>query len=165
MYAVVITSLYLFLATILDLKTFKISNRLNFSFMIIGILLSTVLYGFYGFYHSLLGIVSLFVIMIPFWLFPSARFFGAGDVKLFMAIGALLWSYSAIYILLYSIIIACIVFLFILNPQRTYYMFKRIIYLIFLKVPLSFEKKAKKIPFAPVVLLALILINFHITLR
>ena len=79
-------------AAFFDLRTGKIPNRLTFSGLGAGIVLSCILFpggAFQGLLGSLLGAGLPFLLLfLPFCL----RMIGAGDVKLLMALGALaLW--------------------------------------------------------------------------
>ncbi len=69
-----------------DLKYRRIPNKLTFSNMALGLLLNLCFFGFEGLLDSAAGTAAGFV-TIAFYM---AGMLGAGDVKLFMAVGALL---------------------------------------------------------------------------
>lgn len=95
----ILTIILVTAALIKDIRTFKIKNKLVFSFMIIGGLLSFVFYGIDGLKSSLVGIsvpiASLFILF-------ALRMLGAGDIKLFSAIGALMGWKFIIHTMAYS---------------------------------------------------------------
>jgi prepilin peptidase CpaA len=68
-----------------DLKYMKIPNKLNLVGIIVGIAINVGLYGLHGLAGSGLGILAgfAFILMYAFGVL------GAGDVKLFMAVGAM----------------------------------------------------------------------------
>ncbi len=68
-----------------DLKTHKIYNKLTVPVMLSGILLNFFLGGVSGLKFSLLGILFGFATVI-FWFLGMLK---AGDIKLYMALGAL----------------------------------------------------------------------------
>jgi prepilin peptidase CpaA len=72
-------------AVLTDLRSRRISNRLTFPAMLLGLVANTALDGWGGLQHSALGwAAGLGIMLIPFVLGAM----GAGDVKLLAAIGA-----------------------------------------------------------------------------
>lgn len=72
-------------AIISDFQTYKIDNRLIAVFLVVGILTGMTQGGLNGLVSSLLGAFLPFLLL--FWLY-KLRMLGAGDVKLFCAVGA-----------------------------------------------------------------------------
>jgi prepilin peptidase CpaA len=73
-------------AVMTDLRSRRISNRLTFPAMLLGVAANTAVGGWSGLQHSALGwAAGLGIMLIPFVLGAM----GAGDVKLLAAIGAI----------------------------------------------------------------------------
>lgn len=68
-----------------DLTTYKIPNRLNIAGICGGLLYSAIFGSFQSLWTALLCAVAPIVILFPLFAF---RIVGAGDVKLFAALGA-----------------------------------------------------------------------------
>ena len=88
---IIITSLFCCLAAIFDVKTGIISNKLNFSLLIFGLIsnlflsvLST------NIKYILCSIISMFVTYIVTLLFWKLKIWGGGDVKLLTAIATVI---------------------------------------------------------------------------
>ncbi len=88
---IIVTSLFCCLAAIFDVKTGIISNKLNFSLLIFGLIsnlflsvLST------NIKYILCSIISMFVIYIVTLLFWKLKIWGGGDVKLLTAIATVI---------------------------------------------------------------------------
>lgn len=112
------------LALIHDFKKYKIDNRLVYSFMLIGVLTNVVIYDIDGIRDSLLGII--FPIIILFILFVL-RMLGAGDIKLFSAIGAIMGRDFVLKTMIYSFMVGGIISFFVILSRKNGR--KRIIYL------------------------------------
>jgi len=99
---VVVFSLLL-LCIISDLKSYKIRNIYVLPAALLGLLSNAFLNGFTGLKFSLMGLaLPIFVLGIFFY----GRMIGAGDIKLFGAIGALLGGRFILYSMAYSFIFA-----------------------------------------------------------
>ena len=88
---IIVTSLFCCLAAIFDVKTGIISNKLNFSLLIFGLIsnlflsvLST------NIKYILCSIISMFVTYIVTMLFWKLKIWGGGDVKLLTAIATVI---------------------------------------------------------------------------
>lgn len=105
-------------ASFTDLKTRKIPNKLTFSAMLAGLVLNLVLFGFKGLTGSFLGILMGFAAFI-FFAIGALK---AGDVKLYMAIGAYTgWRFCG-YAIVYSILVggvAAFIFMLMRKSGRT----------------------------------------------
>lgn len=73
-------------ASINDIRAGKISNIIVYPFMTIGLLTNILFSGTSGFIRSLLGIAIPFILLISLY---AIGFLGAGDIKLFCAIGSI----------------------------------------------------------------------------
>lgn len=70
-----------------DTKSYKINNSLIVFFILIGSMTNGFLQGFVGFCDSLLGITLPIILLFVLFL---VRMVGAGDIKLFSSIGAIM---------------------------------------------------------------------------
>jgi len=93
----------LFLSIISDLKVSKIRNIYILFTALAGLVLNTFLYGFAGLKLSVMGMA---VPILLLGIFFYARLIGAGDIKLFSAIGALLGGEFVLYAMAYTFIFA-----------------------------------------------------------
>lgn len=87
------------LALISDIKTYKIKNNIVFPFIIIGILTNMHLHGIAGIVFSFKGLIAPILLLIIFF---ALRMLGAGDIKLFSAIGSIMGLEFILYTILYS---------------------------------------------------------------
>ncbi len=90
--------LVVLIAGIYDIKYRRIPNWLSLTGITLGVLLNTFLFEWAGVKSSLLGIGFAFIVYFPLYLL---RGMGAGDVKLMMAVGALVGpgSWFAIFVI------------------------------------------------------------------
>lgn len=94
--------IYLVIAFVSDIRTRRIPNKLNAAACVTGLLYHTVDSGLQGLQISILGIGIGFGIMTPLFLMKGI---GAGDVKLFMGIGAVAGPITTVYCVMYSILL------------------------------------------------------------
>ncbi|WMT39937.1 prepilin peptidase [Paenibacillus sp. D2_2] len=106
-------------AFITDIKSMKIPNKITLSGFIIGISYHAVTGGMDGILFAIKGAAAGFVLMFIMYLFRAV---GGGDVKLFGAIGAWLGVSLTLSILMYSILAAGVIGLFILLLRREFIM-------------------------------------------
>jgi len=81
------TGILIFLSLLNDIKTYKIKNIIVLPFILVGIITNLYFYHLNGFFISLSGILIPAVFLIPLY---CLKMFGAGDVKLFSAIGSIM---------------------------------------------------------------------------
>ena len=84
---IILLSCVLIIASITDLRSHRISNRLTYSTMIFGLAFYSLTSGLSGFLHSMGGLFLGLALLIAFYLIGGM---GAGDVKLMAAVGSLL---------------------------------------------------------------------------
>lgn len=84
------------------MRTFRIPNKLTYSGWVTGIIFSFVVNGKKGILYSVTGIFIPIVVLL---LLFSLRLLGAGDIKLFSAIGSFIYS-DIIRVIIFSMIIA-----------------------------------------------------------
>ena len=97
----VLITAVLLLALISDLRTYKIKNSITFSFMAVGITSNAITDGISGILLSAQGILLPFVFLV---LLYAMRILGAGDIKLFCAVGAIMGAGFALHAAAYSFI-------------------------------------------------------------
>ncbi len=84
-----------------DIRSFKIKNLVTYPAVVLGIFINTYLYGIEGFKDT---IIAVFIPIIVLFIFFALRMLGAGDIKLYCAIGAIMgWKF----------IVACLAYSFI----------------------------------------------------
>ena len=119
---------------ITDFKKNCIYNLQTYTTAILGFLLNSIFYGWHGLLFSFNGFILGLLLLIVFYLLGG---FGAGDVKLLAAIGALKGAYFVLWTMTYSAIIGGIMafaviiwkgtfwktikgtFFFVLHPLRS----------------------------------------------
>lgn len=87
------------LALISDIKTYKIKNNIVYPFILIGFMTNLYINGLEGVGFSFKGMLAPFLILIVFF---ALRMLGAGDIKLFSAIGAVMGLEFVLQVIIYS---------------------------------------------------------------
>lgn len=98
-----------------DLKTYKIRNSITYSFMAAGLIMNFLAEGFKGMALSLQGILLPVVCLIVLYML---RMIGAGDIKLFSAIGAIMGAGFTMYSIVYSFILGGVIALLLILARR-----------------------------------------------
>jgi prepilin peptidase CpaA len=106
-----LTAVLLVVAFISDVTRQKIPNILSAAGLAGGILLHAFISGSEGFVYSFSGALLGFV---PLFFLYLVRAVGAGDVKLFAAVGALAGTEFVLHSIMYSLIYAALIGCFIL---------------------------------------------------
>jgi prepilin peptidase CpaA len=119
--------LFLFTAAALffDLRKSRIPNWLNASGAAAGLLYHLWNDGWSGAWFSMIGMVTGFSILFVLYL---ARAVGAGDVKLFGAIGAIVGFHGALYIAVYSLFLTFPIGVIVLVFRKRFLVFLRTLY-------------------------------------
>lgn len=94
-------ALLLILALISDIKTYKIKNNIVYPFILIGLITNLYLDGLDGLTSSFKGIIIPIALLILLFIL---RMLGAGDIKLFSAIGSIMGLEFVTYTIIYSFI-------------------------------------------------------------
>ncbi len=89
------------LAVWYDMRAFTIPNRLTLSFFCLGVIANAIVLGLSAAGLALLTGLGVFVVMFPLFAW---RLIGAGDVKLMMAIGAIMGAIPTFHTLVWGII-------------------------------------------------------------
>ncbi len=105
-YAYGAAAVLLLITSITDLKRSVIPNRLTIPFFVAGLLFHFTMYGFTGVFSAITGAVAGF---LPLLLLYAANGIGAGDVKLFGAIGAWIGAGLVLQLMLYAILYAGVI--------------------------------------------------------
>lgn len=111
--------LIIFLAVVCyyDIRQNRIPNWLNITGILAGVLYHLIVGQMAGFLDAMFGILAGGGIMLLLYIFKAL---GAGDVKLFAAIGAICGVLFTLYSVMYSIVFAGIIALLILLFTRTF---------------------------------------------
>lgn len=96
----------LVLALISDIKTHRIKNSITYIFSLTGLLTNIIIFGVHGLLISLAGWLTPFLLLIVLYF---AGILGAGDIKLFSAIGCIAGPIFAILVILFSFILGGII--------------------------------------------------------
>lgn len=108
-----------------DIKTYKIKNHIILPFIAAGTVTNYIIYGIKGVKDSFWGIVIPILIL---FIFYALRMLGAGDIKLFSAIGAITGIKFVLYSMAYSFLAGGVIALFILAANRNWK--QRLLYLL-----------------------------------
>lgn len=128
-----ILGVFILIAFYLDVRYYKLPNWLTMSGILIGFTYHIIHDGFSGMFYSTFGLLVGGGSLLLFYIFKGVA---AGDVKLFAAIGAITGVRFTLYGILYSVIFAGIIGVFILLfridlIKQAYYKVIRIIRSIF----------------------------------
>ncbi|HEY9062476.1 MAG TPA: prepilin peptidase [Pseudobacteroides sp.] len=121
--AIKFTALFilLLLAVFNDIKSFKIKNLITYPAVSLGFVVNTCLRGAEGFKDSISGAI---IPLIVLFIFFALRMLGAGDIKLFCAIGALMgWKFSVLciaYSFIFGGFISIIILLYRKNTKQRF---------------------------------------------
>ncbi len=106
-----------------DLKMRRIPNTVTISGMISGIIINLTGQGFLGLLFSLKGIFIAFLLLsIPFMIGGL----GGGDVKLVMAVGAIMGTDFVLKSIVYVVAVGALIATIIILARREIYRFKKI---------------------------------------
>lgn len=107
--------LLLLLALISDIKTYKISNKITFPFIAFGLIINLYLGSIRGIAASAAGI--LIPVLLLVFLF-ALHMLGAGDIKLFCAIGSICGKEFVLYSIACSFLMGGIIALVIMCCRK-----------------------------------------------
>jgi prepilin peptidase CpaA len=106
---------FLLIACVFDFRYAILPNKLTVCGTIVGIVFHTWFNGWNGLYFALVGAVTGFFLIFILYLIGAL---GAGDVKLFAAIGAIMGVTFMLQTFVYAILCAGFIGLFLLLIQR-----------------------------------------------
>jgi prepilin peptidase CpaA len=141
-----------------DFRTRKIPNLVTLPSILIGLVMNTILsfyqgFRFQGLFSSLLGFVIGFGFFFFFYWISKGKKMGAGDVKLFGAIGSLLGYKLTLYSLVFTSLTGLVVVILLFFP---------VIYLLVRSANLSVLSsfKDKPVPYGVSIAIGTILVCF-----
>jgi prepilin peptidase CpaA len=108
-------AILLFIALISDVKSYKIKNKVTVTFMALGLITNFCYAKYKGLIGSLLGVVVPLVLLIILY---ALRMLGAGDIKLFCALGAIFGVEHIIEIMAYSFLAGGVIAFFFMLMRR-----------------------------------------------
>lgn len=153
----VLVLIFSIIATITDIKSTKISNKITLSLGVLG-LITNALIGKDALLNSLIGMFGVFIFF--FLLFAIKIRIGFGDVKFYMAIASCL-GYEAIFFILITSCLMSILFRFSFGFDKAKNVIQNIkciwIDLIINKKVTYFHTSNNKFPMAPYILAATII--------
>jgi prepilin peptidase CpaA len=115
---IILLSVFILICFYTDIKSSRIPNAVTVSGTVIGLLYHLFTNGLEGILSSVIGLIIGFSIFFVLYLFGGV---GAGDVKLFAAIGALTGTEFVLYTMMYSILYAGFIGLGILLFKKEFY--------------------------------------------
>lgn len=129
----------LILSVYFDYKYLKIKNFVVYPAILSGLLINLIISGTGGLKDSFFGTIVPFITL---FLLYALRFLGAGDVKLFSAIGAIMGVRFGIYCMTYSFLFGAFLALIIMIKRKNFVeRFKKLfLYLRDLFILMKFEK-------------------------
>ncbi|MDF2523332.1 MAG: Flp pilus assembly protein protease CpaA [Clostridiales bacterium] len=108
-------SILLALAIAGDIKKYKIANSVTFTFVLIGFITSYLLNGVNGVFRSMEATLLPIVLLIILY---ALRMLGAGDIKLFSAIGAIMGINFILYTIAYAFLWGGLISLVIIYVRK-----------------------------------------------
>lgn len=155
----VILVLLVGICLITDTKYNRIYNKVLLPFIIIGILLNLITSGLDGGANSLLGGI---IPIIVFYIFFMLRMLGAGDIKLFTAIGCLMGWNFILNNIIYTFFIAGIMAILIVMRRKNFlnrmkYLFSFLHNYLLGNKMLKYDKGEGSFPFAVAIFFGTIL--------
>jgi prepilin peptidase CpaA len=141
-------------AVLTDLRFRRISNRLTYPVMVVGLLANAALGGWHGLTQSALGwVTGLGIMLLPFLL----RAMGAGDVKLMAAIGAIKGPEFVLITAVYACVAGGVLAAFYLARERRLAGTLRYLTYGWFWALRGAEPKAGSIPYAPAIAAGVVL--------
>jgi prepilin peptidase CpaA len=148
------------MAFFFDARTRRIPNGLNMIGLLSGLSIHGWSSGWSGFIYSVMGAVTGFMLMLLLYLFKSV---GAGDVKLFAAIGAIAGLNEVLLIIIHCFFISCPVAILVLVIRRKAVQFMRALaiwvtqIMLFRQKPAGLSYEWSRLPFMYIVMPAIVL--------
>jgi len=96
----------------------RLPNWMNVMGILVGLVYHLIVYQLDGFLNSVFGLLVSGGIMLVLYIFKAI---GAGDVKLFAAIGAITGILFSLYAIMYTIIFAGVIALIVLLFTKTFF--------------------------------------------
>lgn len=112
-----IAASFIAIAFVGDVRSMTISNRLNGSFFALAILLRFIAEGWAGGAYALTGAAAGF---IPLLALYALKGIGAGDVKFFAALGALIGAAAILQVFMYAVLFGGFIGVLLLVARRSF---------------------------------------------
>ncbi|WNR42249.1 A24 family peptidase [Paenibacillus roseipurpureus] len=106
---------YILIAFVIDIRHAKLPNKLTMCGTLIGLMFHSVTQGWTGFLFACMGALAGFFVVLLLHIIGAL---GAGDVKLFAAIGAMMGVSFALQTLMYAVLCAGLIGLFLLFIRK-----------------------------------------------
>ncbi len=103
------------MALVSDLKTGKIKNRLTVSFMALGLATNLLMDGVAGIRDSLAGWLAPMLLLFVLY---ALRMMGAGDIKLFSAVGAIMGLQFSLWTMAFSFLCGGVMALIVMVSRK-----------------------------------------------
>ena len=113
----IILGVFLIVVAFYDIRKNIIPNWLNVVGVLVGIVYNVIIDQLNGFLFSMFGLIVGLGIMFVLYVFKAI---GAGDVKLFAAIGAISGTLFTLYSIMYTVIMAGFIAIIILLFTKTF---------------------------------------------
>lgn len=105
------------LSLISDIKTYTVKNMIVFPFIVLGLISNYLYLEVDGLCSSLVGMIAPIIFLFIFFVL---NMLGAGDIKLFSAIGSIMGLNFVLYSILYSFIAGGIIAIGILIARKIF---------------------------------------------
>lgn len=113
----IVTVLFLVIASITDLKFNKVKNSHILVFMFVGLIMNSFAFGFEGLTIASIGIIIPLIIGYPLFL---SGLIPAGDVKMFMALGAINGIHNTGRLVMVTLLLGGIYSIFLLIRRKDF---------------------------------------------
>jgi prepilin peptidase CpaA len=105
------------MAVINDLHNYKVRNEITFTFAVVGIVYNALALNSQLLYSSLLGMLLPFILLLPLYVL---KMLGAGDIKLFCSMGALIGGTDILFAIAYSFLAGGFVVLMLMVIRKNF---------------------------------------------
>lgn len=106
------------LSVISDIRTYKVKNNITLTFAAFGLVYCMLFDTTQGLLFGALGFIIPLILLIPLY---ALNMLGAGDVKLFCAIGTFIGVRGVIYTIAYSFLCGLAIAILIMIIQRSFF--------------------------------------------
>lgn len=114
---IILLVLLILSAVLCDIKTYKISNKIIIFFVSSSIVINIMFNGLKGLGESITGIVLPFFVLLILY---AGRMLGAGDIKLFSSIGAIMGWHYVLFCIAFSFLAGGVIALVIMLTGKNF---------------------------------------------
>lgn len=133
----------LFAAAIMDICTYKISNRLIAAGMVTGLCLQLLQSQLWGVLSWVTGVAGM---IAGLYILYCLSMFGAGDVKLLGMIGGFLGFWQAVYIFVFSLMFGGVIAMVLIVKRHIFFERFRYFFRYLQKISIYIFEKNKNLP-------------------